>query len=140
MIARSMIAGAMLLAVAAGCAPRATTRTGALLEAKGPFKVTQKQFTDDGGTTLTLQFDASTGEVVSATATDRQRAKVDVHEIKRSDVTVCVPRGAGAGQADPKLCQPLAFLTDGAFVKMGTATCTCYVYAGRLYCYGDTCR
>jgi len=146
--ARSIVSGAALFvfALAVGCAPRATSPSspGTLYEAQGPVRVAERRYTDDEGNTMTLRFDgAEKGRSVQAQATDRDGKPLAVVEIPMKELTVCLPR-AGASSAagsEPKpLCQPLVFVTDGAFVKMGTATCTCTVIGGILYCYGSTCH
>jgi hypothetical protein len=147
MFARSMIAGAALLVLAAGCAPRATSPAslGELPDAKSPLRLTEKRYTDDAGRTLELRFDgAEKGKAVQAKATDKEGKPLDVVEIPLKDVTVCLPKrgassAAGAEAAKP-LCQPAASMSDGSVMKLGTATCTCYVIGGKLYCFGDTCH
>ena len=137
MIARVMIAGAALLALAAG-----STALAELPTAQDPLKLTEKRFTDGKGNTLVLNFgEGKRG--VNAKATDKQGTPIEVVEISLKDMSVCVPKAgvvaAGTAAAKP-LCQPLAFVSDGATVKMGSASCTCQVYGGYLYCYGDTCH
>jgi hypothetical protein len=140
MIVRSMFAGAALFVLAA--VPTAFAEPS---EAKGPLKVTEKKFTDDAGNTLEVRFDDSQAKGVKVKATDKQGKPLAVVEIPLKDMTVCLPpsKGAasGAAAAEPAkpLCQPLTFVTEGAFLKMGTATCRCQVYSGYVYCYGDTC-
>lgn len=141
MIARSTFAGAVLIALAAACAPR-TVSPAAVAEvpdAKGPVKLTQKQYADQEGNTLTLRFDAGTGQVTSAAATDKNGNPREVVKLQLKDVSVCIPKTPGAPEAK-QLCQPVEFMTDGAVLKIGTTTCTCYSYGGTWYCYGDTCH
>jgi hypothetical protein len=131
-----MMAAAALFALAAG-----STGLAELPDPKSPLKLTHKRYTDAKGNTLELRFD---DKGVKAKATDTQGKDLGVVEFPLKDVTVCVPQAGAtipAGTEAPKpLCQPLAFVTEGAVVKMGTATCTCYVISGTLYCYGDTCH
>jgi hypothetical protein len=135
-----MLAGAVLLAVLAGGAPRLAVGD----EAKGPVKLTEKRYTDDAGRTLVLSFGGAEKErSVKAQATDSKGKPIEVRELPVKDLTVCLPKAAtsttGKADAAKPSCQPLAGVTEGAFLKMGTATCTCYVYSGILYCFGDTC-
>lgn len=132
MIAQAFIAGAAAFALATGAGPDAvkTPPTGTEAKATG---TTARQVTDHEGNELTLELDDS-GKVVKAHAKDSKGRPLKVVRIRMQDMKVCIPR-----TARPR-CQPLAFVSDGAFFKMGTASCTCYVIGGIPYCYGDTCH
>jgi hypothetical protein len=132
-----MIAGAAVFALVTGAGPESVTPPVAGAESK-TAKSSQKQVTDHEGNQLTLDLDDA-GKVTKAEAKDRQGKPLKAGEIKMKDMEVCIPRTASAKDAKP-LCQTLAYVTDGAFFKMGTASCTCYVYLGTLYCYGNTCH
>ncbi len=139
MLARSMIAGAALCALVVG-----STTLAEVPDANGPLRLTEKRYTDDAGRTLVLRFGgAEKGKAVQAQATDKQGKALEVVEIPVKDVTVCLPKAgassAAGAQGGKGPCQPMVFVTDGASIKMGTATCTCQVYNGYLYCYGSTC-
>jgi hypothetical protein len=136
-IAQAMIAGAAVFALVTGAGPESVTPPVAGGEAKS-VKSSQKQVTDHEGNQLILDLDDA-GKVVKAEAKDRQGKPLQAGEIKMKDMQVCIPRTAGAKDAKP-LCQTLAYVTDGSFFKMGTASCTCYVVGGTLICYGTTCK
>jgi hypothetical protein len=139
-IARSMLAGAALFALVAG-----STAVAELPDSEGPLRLTEKRYVDGKGNTLVLRFDGpKKGKGVKAKATDKDGKPLDVLEMPLKDLTVCVPKAGAttpaATETAKPLCQPLAFVTDGAVIKMGTATCTCQVIGGYVYCYGDTCH
>lgn len=141
MIARSMIAGVALFTLAA--APTTPTSAGELPDPKSPVRLTEKRYTDDAGRTLVVRFGGTQkNKPVKVQATDKQGKPLEVLEIPLKDMTVCMPQAGGAAKTEgaKPVCQPLAFVTDGAVMKMGTATCTCYVIGGYNYCYGDTCH
>jgi hypothetical protein len=136
MTGRSMIAVAVLFTFAvAGCASSGTRGGRAGLadvpEARKVVKLSEKQYTDDKGRKLVVRDDGSGKERVHAF--DAQGKEIDITEIPLTDTEFC------AAKAKPK-CQPVTFVSDGAFIKMGTESCYCYSYWGTLYCYGDTCR
>lgn len=130
MIARTMIAGAVVLALAAGAGPASAADAAA---AKAPGKATRKERADHEGNKVSLDVDDA-GKVVKAAAKNRDGKPIDIVEINVKDLWACVPQG------EAKLCQPLAFLSDDAFIKMGSASCTCYVFGATLWCYGSTCK
>ena len=143
MITQSMIAGLALLTLAAG--PTSPAAVGELPDAKSPVWLTEKRYTDDAGRTLVLRFEGTEkGKAFHVQATDKEGKPLEVVKLPVKDITVCLPKARASSivkaEAAKPLCQPLAFVTDGAFLKMGTATCTCQVYSGYVYCYGDTCH
>lgn len=131
MIARSMVAGAALFTILTGT----SFAQGAAAPSEPTAKANHKEFTDGEGNTLGVDLDDA-GKVVKATAKNRKQEPLAVAPIPLKDFSVCIPKA----KSKKALCQPLAFITDGAFFKMGTATCSCYVVGGTPYCYGNTCH
>jgi hypothetical protein len=130
-----MIAGVALIALTMGTGQAAETpATGGGAEAKAAPKQTDKELTDHEGNTLTLTLDDA-GKVAKTSAKNKQGKVLDVVEHKMQDLSVCIAR-----KAKKPLCQPLQSMSDAASFRFGTATCTCQVYSGYLYCYGDTCH
>jgi hypothetical protein len=137
MFARLMIAGAAALALTTGTGQAAETPATAtgVTEAKVTPKQTEKELTDHEGNKLLLGLDDA-GNIVKATAKDKSDKPLDVVKIKMKDTKVCVPKAKGT----KPLCQPLEYVSENAFFKMGTTSCTCQVISGYLYCYGTTCH
>jgi hypothetical protein len=120
MIARSLIAGAALFVLMSGTSLAA-----------------EVDFTDHEGNQLTVDLDDA-GKVVKATAKNKKGETLEVVQIPMKSMSMCIPWGsAGSGAT---LCQPLVFLTEGAFFKMGNASCWCGIIGGIPVCYGDTCH
>lgn len=132
MIARSMIAAALfVLTTGASLAAEGAAAPAAPAAAKG----SHKDFTDHEGNTLGVDLDDA-GKVVKATAKNSKQETLEVVQIPLKDFSVCVPKAKSKKQ----LCQPLSFVTEGAFFKMGNASCWCGVVGGLPVCYGNTCH
>lgn len=130
---RSMIAAALFI-LTTGTSFAQSTAAPAAPAAPGATKGSQKDYADHEGNKLRVDFDDA-GKVVKATAKAGDR-ELPVVQIPMKDLSVCIPK---ANSKKP-LCQPLAFMPDGAFFKMGAASCTCYKIGPTLYCYGNTCH
>jgi hypothetical protein len=130
---RSITIAAVLTAIAAGCAGAA---------AQG--SKTEQRHKDDRGSELVLSRDAQ-GQV-SARAFDPQGKPLEIKKIKLQNAAlVCLPASVSSGTSEEsdaakRDCQVLNFISDLAFIKIGTDSCTCGVCAGYGYCYGDTCH
>jgi hypothetical protein len=135
MIGQMMIAGAAVVALSMGAGPTTSAPAAdAASAAKATPRNTERKFTDQDGNNLTVDVDDS-GKVVRAQAKDRKGTPIDTVQIKMQDMTVCSPRPGGA-----QLCQTLTYVSDGAFFKVGTASCTCCSVGGWPVCYGTTCK
>ena len=135
MIERSRVAVAVLFTcAAAGCAsPGAQGGAGIadVPEARKLVRLTEKQYTDEVGRRLVVRDDGSGKERVQAL--DEKGQPLEIVEVPLSEQQFC---SAKAKQQ----CQPVTFVSDGAFMKMGGASCYCYWIGGTAYCYGSTCR
>lgn len=137
MIGRLMIAGAAVFALTTGTGRAADTAapSGGGAETKAAPKQTDKVLTDHEGNELTLTLDDAGKVTKTAAKAKKDGAALPVVEHSMKDFTLCMAR-----KAKKPLCQPLQSMSDGASFRMGTATCTCRVYSGYLYCYGTTCQ
>lgn len=133
MIARSMIAVAALFALTAGTSLAA--ESAGAPAAPPAAKGSHKDFTDRDGNQLAVDLDDA-GKVVKAAAKNKKGELLEVVQIPMKNFSVCIPK---AKSKTPR-CQPLTFLTDGAFLKMGNASCWCGNVGGIPVCYGDTCH
>lgn len=138
-----MIAFALLPLIACSTTRSAArTDAGPAHEAAGPVTLTEKRFSDGAGNTVTIHLNGPATEAMVITGKDGQR--LPLHEYDLAQVSVCLPRtgkpASTAPDAVKPLCQPMASMTQGAFLKLGTATCICGPVGQKLKCYGDTCR
>lgn len=146
MIARMFFAAAAVMALATGARAAPTTTApagGAGPNAKAQTQRAHKDLDDQEGNRLSFDVDDA-GKASNVKAKRRDGTVLDVVELKPGDLTVCVPKAAGPSGAAAKkgatLCQTLEFVKEDAFFKMGSASCTCRMFGGTLYCYGTTCH
>lgn len=138
MFARTIVAGATLLAFTACSAHRATAPAGVstLRGGGGPVVVKEKRLTDGDGNMLTVHLDESEAtRAKPLVVVDKNGSPIPVRDFALKDATVCLPK-ADAGKP---LCQPVDSMTEGTFFKIGTSSCTCYIVFQTLKCYGTTC-
>lgn len=102
--------------------------------AAAPGQATRR-FTDHVGNKLAVELDAA-GKVVAAAWRDgNTNAELKTYQVKLEDLFVCGSRPGGT-----QMCQPFTYMAEGSVFKMGSASCTCRVFSGILYCYGNTCQ
>jgi hypothetical protein len=142
-----MTIAAILTTTAAGCASTAgqgkpglgapspsssyapTTRTR---ESPLPIKKTEERYKDSKGFELVLSSDAQgnvTAKVIDPQGTPHDTKKYQLE----NSALLCFDKT----KSD---CQVLSFVSDGTFIKLETASCTCYLCGGIAYCFGDTCH
>jgi ABC-type nitrate/sulfonate/bicarbonate transport system substrate-binding protein len=135
MSGRSTIAFALLLTfTAAGCASAGARGPGGLADvpdARKLVRLSEKHYMDDQGRKVVVREDATGKQVVQAF--DAHDKPLEIVEVPLSEIQLCPAKAKPA-------CQPATFVSDGVFIKMGAASCYCYVYNNIPYCYGDTCR
>lgn len=119
---RGMIVAAALICTAAGCA----TTQGASPQGTRP-KEEEYQF---NGYALKVKLDDG-GQLVGAKAFDKDRKEVPTFIVPAREATVCVPKGAGAGQQ----CEPFLYMPEKTFFKIGSGTICSMWYQGRLIYY-----
>jgi hypothetical protein len=122
------IAAVALLAAAGDSSPRSA-----------PIKKVEvtERHRDAKGTELVVTTDEQ-GKV-SAKAFDANGNPVEVKELPlESRALVCLPK-QGKSEVLADDCQVLNYLSDGSIMKVGTASCVCYVCGGTGYCFGSTC-
>ncbi len=109
---------------------------------RAPILKTEERYRDDMGFELVLKADEKGN--VRAEAFDPQGKPVEVVTKPIESVVLCWPKeGTNAGGAfDPasNQCQRVSFISDGAFIKVGSASCTCYPCGTTMVCYGSTCH
>jgi hypothetical protein len=141
-----MITGTALLAFSAcsGHRSAAAPEASALRAASGPVRLAEKHLKDEDGNTVKLRLD-ETAKAQPFEVTDKAGKPLPIHDYALKDVALCLPDGgaaasvAGAEKAKLDPCQRASSVTEGTFIKFGTASCTCYTVFDRLKCYGTTC-
>lgn len=127
---RGMIVAAALISTAMGCASR---QGGA---ASSPAAMTsgarEEEYTFDG-TRLKVQIDAS-GMPTGAKAFKNDK-EIPTFMVQAREVTVCVPKPAGAAGSAGQQCEPFLYLPEKTFFKIGTGTICSMWYMGRLIYY-----
>jgi hypothetical protein len=94
--------------------------------------ITKTEILDFKGCKLVFEFDLDTGEIVEVKQHPLNDVTCDFIEFDVNELDVTVPGSAGG------TVTMTATFGDG-FISAGDDSCSCRVFAGRVYCWGSPC-